>query len=93
MAVDLARIKQCLLEHQLAEKHVDVPIIDELVLFKARAAVLIALTIVDNQLHVILTQRSNELRSHAGQVALPGGKSDSNECVLFVYLFIYLVYH
>ena len=47
------------------------------------AAVLIALT-DRNEPGVILTQRPDWLRSHAGQVAFPGGKideSDSDVCV------------
>lgn len=46
-----------------------------------RAAVLVGLfySSHDNELHVLLTQRSNKLRSHKGEVCLPGGKTDDGE--------------
>lgn len=37
------------------------------------AAVLVLLTMVDEELHVILTTRSNQVRTHPGEVAFPGG--------------------
>jgi hypothetical protein len=39
------------------------------------AAVLIPIVIRPNGLHVILTKRSDNLKHHPGQIALPGGKS------------------
>tara|TARA_Y100000739_G_scaffold5915_1_gene5311 strand:- start:1984 stop:2631 length:648 start_codon:yes stop_codon:yes gene_type:complete len=43
------------------------------------AAVLIAITRPTAKIdsHIILTVRSSELKSHAGQISLPGGKSES----------------
>jgi coenzyme A diphosphatase NUDT7 len=41
------------------------------------AAVLIILYEQDGLIRVVLTTRSKELRTHAGQTALPGGKKDS----------------
>ena len=41
-----------------------------------RAAVLVGLVERDDELHVLLTQRSNALPTHAGQIAFPGGKID-----------------
>ena len=43
------------------------------------AAVLIAITRPTTEIdsHIILTVRSSELKSHAGQISLPGGKSES----------------
>lgn len=38
----------------------------------------------DSGLHVILTQRSNELRQHAGQVSFPGGRHDADDEDLIV---------
>ena len=38
------------------------------------ASVLIPLLEADGELFVMLTQRSEQLRSHAGQVSFPGGK-------------------
>jgi 8-oxo-dGTP pyrophosphatase MutT (NUDIX family) len=43
------------------------------------AAVLVGLVERDHGLSVILTRRSDNLRSHTGQVALPGGRRDPGE--------------
>ena len=43
------------------------------------AAVLVPLVERPTGLHVILTRRSDSLRSHSGQIALPGGRSDEGE--------------
>lgn len=43
------------------------------------AAVLIALLERDGELHVLLTQRSEALPTHAGQIAFPGGKIDKGD--------------
>ncbi len=43
------------------------------------AAVLVALVERDEGLSVILTRRADTLRSHTGQVAFPGGRSDPGE--------------
>ncbi len=43
------------------------------------AAVLVGLLERDNELHVLLTQRSDELPTHAGQIAFPGGKVDAED--------------
>lgn len=40
------------------------------------ASVLIPLFEKDHELYLLLTRRSNELRSHSGQVSFPGGKQD-----------------
>jgi 8-oxo-dGTP pyrophosphatase MutT (NUDIX family) len=44
-----------------------------------RSAVLVALFEEDGETHVILTRRSLELRSHRGEIALPGGRIDEGE--------------
>lgn len=64
---------------------------DEYTNFKRRAAVLVPLISVMDELHILLTlvvfagyvliflhtlQRSRHLRSHAGEVSFPGGKVD-----------------
>ena len=41
------------------------------------AAVLVGLLERDGELHVLLTQRSDELPIHPGQIAFPGGKIDA----------------
>ncbi|HUZ13200.1 MAG TPA: CoA pyrophosphatase [Caulobacteraceae bacterium] len=43
------------------------------------AAVLVALVERDEGLSVLLTRRSDTLRNHTGQIALPGGRSDPGE--------------
>jgi 8-oxo-dGTP pyrophosphatase MutT (NUDIX family) len=43
------------------------------------AAVLVPLLERDGELHVLLTQRSDELPTHAGQIAFPGGKIDAGD--------------
>jgi len=47
--------------------------------YEKRAAVLVPLIINDGELEVLLTIRSTNLSSHAGEVALPGGKIDEND--------------
>ncbi len=44
-----------------------------------RSAVLVALFDEDGEAHVILTRRAFTLRSHRGEIALPGGVSDEDE--------------
>jgi len=44
-----------------------------------KAAVLIPLLEIEDELLVMLTKRSKNLSSHAGQVSFPGGKKDSIE--------------
>jgi 8-oxo-dGTP pyrophosphatase MutT (NUDIX family) len=44
-----------------------------------RSAVLLALFEEDGETHLVLTRRSSELRSHRGEIALPGGRSDEGE--------------
>lgn len=43
------------------------------------AAVLILLVEREQQLQVLLTQRADQLRRHAGQIAFPGGRRDAEE--------------
>ncbi len=42
-------------------------------------AVLIPLIINNNDLDIILTLRSNKLKSHSGQISFPGGRIEKNE--------------
>jgi 8-oxo-dGTP pyrophosphatase MutT (NUDIX family) len=46
------------------------------------AAVLIGVSEQAEGLHVLLTQRTAELKKHAGQIAFPGGKLDAGETAL-----------
>jgi 8-oxo-dGTP pyrophosphatase MutT (NUDIX family) len=48
----------------------------------AEAAVLCPIVERPSGLHVILTRRSDELRSHSGQVAFPGGRRDPEDPTL-----------
>lgn len=43
------------------------------------ASVLIAMVRRPDELHVLLTQRTAHLRSHAGQIAFPGGRRDVSD--------------
>jgi len=43
------------------------------------AAVLVLLTMVDDELHVILTIRSNQVRTHQGEVAFAGGMRERTD--------------
>jgi len=44
-----------------------------------KAAVLIPLVLKENGLSVLLTQRTNHLRDHAGQISFPGGRMDPED--------------
>ena len=44
-----------------------------------KAAVLIPLLMKDDGLSVLLTQRTNHLRDHAGQISFPGGRMDPED--------------
>jgi len=46
--------------------------------FRAEAAVLLAFT-DERETQLILTRRADHLKSHRGEVALPGGKVDAND--------------
>ncbi len=46
---------------------------------KKRASIIIPLVESNGELFILLTQRSDSLTSHAGQVAFPGGKQDPND--------------
>ncbi len=48
----------------------------------AQAAVLLALTNVENDPQVLLTRRAGHLSSHSGEVSLPGGKCDREDLTL-----------
>jgi 8-oxo-dGTP pyrophosphatase MutT (NUDIX family) len=43
------------------------------------AAVLVGLVAHPGEVHVLLTQRASALRTHAGQIAFPGGKIDPED--------------
>ena len=46
------------------------------------AAVLVPLFVVENVLHVVLTQRTDNVRTHQGQVSFPGGKWEPADTTL-----------
>jgi 8-oxo-dGTP pyrophosphatase MutT (NUDIX family) len=56
----------------------DLKVIDPLLPIRA-AAVLIPIVLHEPELTVLLTQRTDHLASHAGQVAFPGGKIDQGD--------------
>lgn len=47
-----------------------------------QAAVLIPCFEKDNELYIVMTERSLDLPSHAGEVAFPGGKREDNDSSL-----------
>lgn len=56
----------------------DLKAIDPLKAARA-AAVLVPIVLHEPELTVLLTQRTDHLKSHAGQVAFPGGKIDTDD--------------
>lgn len=48
----------------------------EHVLF-TQAAVLVPLTEIERELHVVFTRRSKDMREHSGEVSFPGGRADT----------------
>ncbi|MGK5090478.1 CoA pyrophosphatase [Deltaproteobacteria bacterium TL4] len=50
---------------------------------ETKAAILIPIIEKNNELYLLLTQRSKDLRTHSGQVAFPGGKKDEEDETLF----------
>jgi 8-oxo-dGTP pyrophosphatase MutT (NUDIX family) len=61
--------------------HIHSPGFDEIVLARATrpAAVLIPVMDRPGELSIVLTKRLDNLRSHSGQVAFPGGKIDEDD--------------
>lgn len=45
----------------------------------ALASVLVPLVVRDDQLHVLLTRRTDHLRDHAGQISFPGGRVEPDD--------------
>jgi len=43
------------------------------------SAVLIPLLIIENEIQIIFTLRSNKLKSHSGQISFPGGRIEKDE--------------
>lgn len=43
------------------------------------AAVLLGIVPIDGSWHILLTRRSERLREHSGQIALPGGRRDDGD--------------
>ncbi len=47
-----------------------------------KSAVLLPLIVEDEQLKILFTERSRELKSHSGQISFPGGRVDTGETYL-----------
>jgi 8-oxo-dGTP pyrophosphatase MutT (NUDIX family) len=43
------------------------------------AAVLIPLTSIDDEMHIVFTRRSARLRQHSGEISFPGGRADADD--------------
>ncbi|RLD47327.1 MAG: coenzyme A pyrophosphatase [Bacteroidetes bacterium] len=54
---------------------------------KSKSAVLILLYIQNNEIYIVLTKRSANLRKHSGQISFPGGKFDERDKDLSVTAF------
>ena len=67
MIHDFEKIRKALAEHN--------PLKNTFV--RKRASVLIPLLESEGEIFLMLTRRSNKMRSHPGQVSFPGGKQDS----------------
>ncbi|RIA82311.1 NUDIX hydrolase domain-like protein [Glomus cerebriforme] len=83
MMVKLISVKECLnnlRNYKPKNDYLDIS-------YEKRAAVLIPLIIIDDELEVLLTVRSTNLSSHAGEIALPGGKVDENDESIIVTAF------
>lgn len=52
---------------------------EEHILEAAEAAVLMAITDLEQDPHIVLTKRADHLSSHPGEVAFPGGKRDHDD--------------
>ncbi len=86
LEVDPDEVRECLNKLALEKPRFDFksdrfPRFDGGTEFKP-AAVLIPFTETDEGMEIVLTQRSAELRKHAGQVSFPGGKRDPEDASL-----------
>lgn len=80
MRIDEGKLKTQLLTEAQARVHVPLhqPLLDQHARWKP-AAVIMAWVSRPEGDHVVLTQRADTLRHHAGQVAFPGGRMDAGE--------------
>ena len=69
MIHDFEKIRKALADHN--------PLKNSFV--RKRASVLIPMLESEGEFFLMLTRRSNKMRSHPGQVSFPGGKQDSND--------------
>jgi len=74
-------IFQKLLNAQLnaldSDGYAEIPVKPDTVL--RGAAVLVPLTLYENEWHILYTRRTDKVESHKGQVSFPGGASDDGE--------------
>lgn len=80
MRIDEGKLKAQLLTEAQAESHTPLhqPLLKQHTDWKPAAVVIAWVSRADGD-HVLLTQRADTLRHHAGQVAFPGGRIDAGE--------------
>jgi len=70
MAIDLARLQQCLIDvHEQPVSHQQ----------PKQAAVLVPIISEPNSPQLLLTRRARHLKQHAGQISFPGGRFESGD--------------
>lgn len=60
-------------------RNFDSPVKNAYPFIEREAAVLVLLTMINEEIHVVLTIRSNHVRTHQGEVAFAGGVREPND--------------
>jgi 8-oxo-dGTP pyrophosphatase MutT (NUDIX family) len=71
------RTKLAALGHSPRHRYRDLPGMDAAQF--TEAAVLVPLTEIDRELHVVFTLRAEAMRKHSGEVSFPGGRADASD--------------
>lgn len=76
-SVDLGRLRRVLAALPVNARHGDEP--DVQIENPVEAAVLFPIVLRENGTTVLLTQRTEHLRDHAGQISFPGGRAETRD--------------